>query len=72
MDKVICSICQKSWKTNKGYLAHKCTTGFTPRDPQHFGKRFLQQSKAALKRGKSLTKTREKEINKMINNTKHA
>ena len=68
---ITCSVCKKSWKTNKGYLAHKCTTGFTPRDPQHFGKKFLQQSKAALRRGNSLTKEREEEINKMINDIKH-
>ena len=68
---VICSICKKSWETKDEYLAHKCTTGFTPRDPQHFGKKFLQQSKAALRRGNSLTKEREEEINKMINDIKH-
>lgn len=68
MNKVICSPCKKEFKTNEDYLKHTCKkTGYKPTDPRHFGKRFLQQSKKALERGKSLTKKREDEINKMIN-----
>jgi len=72
MNKVICSKCGKEFESNDDYLDHTCEeTGFTPRDPQHMGKQFLRQSKAALRRGDSLTKEREAEIDKMIEETDH-
>ena len=66
-DKTICSPCKKEFKQKKAYLEHVCkVNGFKPTDPRHLGVRFLQQSKSALKRGKTLTPEKEKEINKMI------
>lgn len=61
MDKVICGACGKEWKTNEGYLKHKCKeTGFTPTEAEHFdaltGGRFSLQSKAALARGEARKK----------------
>lgn len=64
---VTCGTCGVKFKDNDAYLDHTCSvTGFTPRDPQHFGERFMLQQKEALKRGGSLTKTREKEIDTQI------
>ena len=64
---VTCGTCGVKFKDNDAYLDHTCSvTGFTPRDPQHFGERFMLQQKEALKRGGSLTKTREKEIDAQI------
>lgn len=56
--KIICSPCQKVFKTKAGYLKHKCKkTGFTPTQTEHFdaltGGRFSLQSKAALARGEA-------------------
>lgn len=48
------------------YLAHSCTTGFVPTDPRHLGKRFLLQSKAALKRTGSLNEEKTAQIDAQI------
>ena len=50
-----CSSCGKKFKTEEAYLAHKCKTGFTPKDIEHqdalTGGQFSKQSRAALARG---------------------
>jgi hypothetical protein len=61
---VTCGACGKKFKTNEGYLRHKCkATGFTPRDVEHFDAlssgRFSLQSKAALARGKAREKAKK-------------
>lgn len=68
---VTCGTCGVKFKDNDAYLDHICAvTGFTPRDPQHFGERFMLQQKEALKRGNSLTPEREKEIDDQIKEAK--
>ena len=50
---VICGKGGEEFKTKKKYLEHECVeTGYTPKDPEHFGSQFLNVQKAALKRGK--------------------
>ena len=62
-----CGTCGIVFEDDNAYLDHVCSvTGFTPRDPQHFGERFVRQSKKALERGKSLSEEKEKEINNQI------
>lgn len=69
---VICGKCNDKFEDNESYKDHTCEeTGYTPRDPQHFGKKFLRQSKHALKRGDSLTEEKEKEIDEMLEETPH-
>ena len=68
---VTCGTCSVKFKDNDAYLDHKCSvTGFTPRDPQHFGERFMLQQKEALKRGNSLTREKEKAIDAQIKEAK--
>jgi len=67
--KVICGACGKEFKTNAGYLKHKCgKTGFTPTQVEHFdalsGGRFSLQSQAALKRGAERKAKAEKKVKK--------
>ena len=68
MDKVICGPCGKEFKTNEGYLKHKCKkTGFKPTQIEHqdalTGGRFSLQSKVAFARGAARKKA-EKKSNK--------
>ena len=65
MSKVICGVikCGKVFEgkteeeANAKYLKHKCITGFTPTQVEHFdalsGGRFSLQSQAALARGEA-------------------
>lgn len=48
----LCGQCNKEFENEKGYLDHTCeVSGFTPRDPENLGERFVEVSKAALERG---------------------
>ena len=56
--KHICGACGKEFKTEKGYLNHKCKkTGYTPTDIEHLDElsngRFSLQSKKAQERGEA-------------------
>lgn len=50
----ICSVCKKEFKTLEEYLAHTCTTGFTPADFEHqvaLNPDYPEISASALSRG---------------------
>lgn len=69
--KVTCGTCLVIFADNDTYLKHQCEiTGYKPTSSKHFGRKFLMQSKAALKRGNSLTKTREEQLDIEIANSK--
>lgn len=71
--KVVDGLTGYVFATNEDYLAHTSpVTGYQPTDPKHFGVRFLRVQKAALKRGKSLTKARENGIDADIEVAKGA
>lgn len=58
----ICGQCTKEFPSEQAYLNHSCITGYKPTEIEHLGENFVLQSKEALKRTGSLTKTREKEL----------
>lgn len=45
-------------------------TGYTPKDPEHHGTRFVRQQKKALERGGSLTPEREQELDATVDRMK--
>lgn len=47
----ICGTCKAEFENDDKYLDHVCTTGFTPRDPDHLGPDFARVSKTATERG---------------------
>lgn len=47
----ICGTCEASFDTEEQYVAHQCTSGFTPADPEHLGAEFVAIQRAALERG---------------------
>lgn len=48
----VCGKCNQQFKSTEDYVGHPCSaTGFTPRQPEHLGREFLEVSKAALERG---------------------
>ena len=52
----ICSVCKKEFEKETEYLAHKCTTGFTPEEVEHqiaLDPNYKLQSDSALKRGET-------------------
>ena len=51
-EKVTCGRCLIIFDTNDDYLEHTCNeTGYTPRDPEHFGSQFINVQKASVERG---------------------
>ena len=70
-DGVICSLCGIKFDNNGIYLDHVCdTTGYTPRDQEHYGSLFMTQSKKALERTGSLTQAIKKKIDDKIKKIK--
>lgn len=55
-----CAVCGKGFDTEAEYLAHECTTGFTPTDVEHQDAltdgQFSKQAEQALKRGEERKK----------------
>ena len=71
-NEVICGLCKVTHLDKVDYLEHICSiTGFTPCDPEHFGTRFIAQSKKALERTGSLTDQRIKDIDTIMENAKY-
>ena len=71
--KVTCGVCNLIHADNTAYLTHECSvTGFVPTDPRHLGRRFIMQSKQALKRGGSLNATRKNELDALIETSREA
>ena len=68
---VICGLCYVKHNSNSVYLNHKCSiTGYTPKDQEHFGSRFINQSKKALERTGSLSTEKKNKINDKIKKIK--
>lgn len=64
---VTCGTCGVTFPDMKTHDEHVCSvTGFTPKDPEHYGTQSMRASKEALRRGGSLTKAREKAIDDRI------
>lgn len=71
--KVVDSLTGFVFETMDDYANHVSpVTGFTPKDPEHFGTRFIRQSEAALKRTKSDSEDTRLEMNRMLDNAKAA
>jgi hypothetical protein len=55
--KHLCSVCENEFDSEEEYIAHKCTTGFTPADVEHqdalTGGKFSLQAEKALERGEA-------------------
>lgn len=51
MSQHICGTCTKEFATEQEYLDHTCTTGFTPKQPDHLGSDFKAVSERAVARG---------------------
>lgn len=53
--KHICGVCHNGYDTDEEYIAHACTTGFSPSDVEHqdtlTGGKFSRQAEKALERG---------------------
>jgi len=65
--KVICGLSGLVFDSDEEYLNHVSPiTGYTPKDPEHFGANFLRQSKKALERTGSLDEKTAKAIDKKI------
>lgn len=53
-EKVICGQCKQEFASLEEEHNHVCsTTGFTPKDPQHYGEELQRVSQAALQRGEA-------------------
>jgi len=69
--KVICGRTGREFPNIEAYNNHVCPiTGLTPLDPAYYGTASMRASKEALRRGGSLTKTKEKQIDALIDEAK--
>jgi uncharacterized C2H2 Zn-finger protein len=67
----LCGRCGKTFKDELAYLKHVCSaTGFTPKDPKHFGTEPKTVAGNILQPGK-VTKISEKEILASIRQARH-
>ena len=71
-DKTVnCGTCMVNFATKAQCDNHVCeVTGFTPKDPEHYGTASMRASKEALRRSGSLTKEKEAEIDLRIADAK--